>query len=166
MRRPKRARSRTGERAYRAILGQVASSEECFAIQKRSRGVARQVRKVLRKKLEQSDSREKEDRLVRLLNAYMPERHDWFLQARHASLREDVHLGIDVIVDTIDVGELPIQVRSSQEGLERFYASDPKKRQGVIGIIVRRKRKDSAIVNEIAQQLHIQHKHRLVRRGS
>lgn len=50
---------------------------------------------------------------------------DWFISVRRATKHEDRN-GFDAFVITTDVGEIPIQIKSSTQGIARFFT----RRQG------------------------------------
>lgn len=45
----------------------------------------------------------------------------WFLSVRRATKKEDRN-GFDAFLQTTDVGEIPIQIKSSTQGVVRFFS--------------------------------------------
>lgn len=57
------------------------------------------------------------------LQAFSPSDPPWFLGVRRADRQED-HAGIDAFV-TLDVGEVPVQIKSSLAGFDKFLTTHP-----------------------------------------
>ena len=74
-----------------------------------------------------------EQKAVDALSEPFPDRPSWFRSIRLGTEEED-HEGIDVVIETKDLGKLLIQVKSSQAGVKKFVERG--RRSHLIGIVV------------------------------
>ena len=95
-----------------------------------------------------------EGRLIEILRASAPGRCPWFESVRHATPKQDMHEGVDVIVETKDVGRIYVQVKSSefQASLFRKKRSGPRYRDYVV-LVVRAEDADSDVADRAIEQL-------------
>lgn len=75
--------------------------------------------------------RAEEAALEALLYHYPEE--PWIKFPSKATLKEDTLMGVDIVVDTVDIGKLFLQIKSSEGGRKRF---EKKKRRTKVAVVV------------------------------
>lgn len=65
-----------------------------------------------------------EDQFFRALSARSEDAPSWFVSIRRATEEEDQR-GFDAFILTTDVGEIPIQIKSSRQGVRNFRQKRP-----------------------------------------
>lgn len=88
------------------------------------------------RQVERSRGQRTEDRFFEAMEvANRRQNHEWILGVRRATHEEDTHRGIDAVVKT-DIGDLLIQIKSSEKGAEEFRKGPHFRRNKFIGVLV------------------------------
>jgi len=87
----------------------------------------------------------------------------WIKFPRKATKEEDIHLGIDLVVETNDMGKLFIQVKSSGLAKKRFC--EKRRRSMIVVVIIKPKDDLDLIWQKIRQALFELRAKILLRRG-
>lgn len=77
---------------------------------------------------------ENEERFFHAFSGELQDMPPWFVSVRRAVRRED-RQGFDAFMVTTDVGEIPIQIKSSARGVVRFFQKWP--RHPAVVVLVR-----------------------------
>lgn len=83
-----------------------------------------------------------EERALGILLFHYP-KEPWIRFPRKATREEDTLMGIDLVVETVDIGKLFLQIKSSEGAKRRFYQ---KKRRAMIAVVVVRHADDEDFV--------------------
>lgn len=78
----------------------------------------------MRKRQEFPFGRVNEEYFFKVFSRKPRDAPSWFVSVRRANKTDD-RRGFDAFVRTTDVGEIPVQIKSSKKGIMRFYARRP-----------------------------------------
>ena len=79
----------------------------------------------MRQKQEVSFGRANEEYFFKAFSEGPRDAPDWFIAMRRATKKEDRN-GVDAYVQTADVGEIPIQIKSAVKGFVRYLQKRPR----------------------------------------
>ena len=93
-------------------------------------------------KVENTKGLSAEEKALEALLFHYPE-EPWIKLPRKATLEEDTLLGIDLVVETFDIGKLFIQIKSSDGAMRRYLE---KRRRIMIAVVVIKTHEDRSSI--------------------